>query len=84
MKRRLSLAISLVGNPKLLILDEPTTGMDPKSKRFAWNLIQEEKKHRAVVLTTHDMYEADVLNDRIAIMKKGEIVADGSSLELKN
>ena len=66
-------------------MDEPTTGMDPKSKREAWDLIKEEKKHRffyyfrCMILTTHDMEEADMLNDRIGIIKSGEIIALGSS-----
>ncbi|KAJ6676811.1 ATP-BINDING CASSETTE TRANSPORTER SUBFAMILY A ABCA [Salix viminalis] len=70
MRRRLSVAISLLGDPKLVILDEPTTGMDPISRRHVWDIIQNTKKGRAIILTTHSMEEADVLSDRIGIMAK--------------
>lgn len=71
MKRRLSLAISAQGNPKIILLDEPTTGMDPKSKKEVWNLIQAIRKEKSIILTTHSMEEADVLSDRIAVMVSG-------------
>ncbi|EAR94681.1 transporter family ABC domain protein (macronuclear) [Tetrahymena thermophila SB210] len=84
MKRRLSLAISAQGNPKVILLDEPTTGMDPKSKKEVWNLIQAIRKNKSIILTTHSMEEADVLSDRIAIMVSGQIQAIGTSLKLKD
>jgi len=84
MKRRLSVAISCIGDPKIIFMDEPTTGMDPMSRRHVWNLIQELKKDRVIVLTTHSMEEADVLGDRIAIMSHGSIRCLGTSLHLKN
>lgn len=84
MKRRLSMAISSLGDPRVLFLDEPTTGMDPKSRRHVWKLIQEMKKNRVVILTTHAMEEADVLSDRIAVMVKGRIKCIGTPLYLKN
>ena len=84
MKRRLSMAISSMGDPRVLFLDEPTTGMDPKSRRHVWKLIQEMKKNRVVILTTHAMEEADVLSDRIAVMVKGKIKCIGTPLYLKN
>lgn len=65
------MAISTLGDPRIIILDEPTTGMDPKSKREAWALIKSIKSNKCILLTTHDMEEADILNDRIAIMKEG-------------
>lgn len=68
MKRRISLAISAIGNPKIILMDEPTTGMDPKTRRGVWSMIRELKKNRVVILTTHDMEEAETLSDRIAIM----------------
>eukprot|EP01116_Phalansterium_solitarium_P019772 TRINITY_DN564_c0_g1_i1.p1 TRINITY_DN564_c0_g1~~TRINITY_DN564_c0_g1_i1.p1 ORF type:complete len:832 (+),score=308.60 TRINITY_DN564_c0_g1_i1:104-2599(+) len=84
MKRRLSTAIALTGNPQIVFLDEPTTGMDPVSRRQVWNLIQKAKQGRVILLTTHSMEEADVLGDHIAIMKKGRLEVFGSSLRLKN
>lgn len=55
MKRRLSLAISAVGDPKIILLDEPTTGLDPKVRQQVWNLIEKLKKNRSIILTTHSM-----------------------------
>ncbi|MDP2436464.1 MAG: ABC transporter A family member, partial [archaeon] len=84
MKRRLSVAISSIGDPQLIIMDEPTTGMDPKSVQHVWHMIQTLKKDRSILLTTHSMEEAEILADRIAIMNLGEIMCIGSSLHLKN
>lgn len=84
MKRRLSLCLATVGDSqKLIILDEPTTGMDPVSRRFVWKHLDEVKHDRVVLLTTHAMEEADLLADMVGIMKEGELVAFGSPLELK-
>lgn len=83
MKRRLSVSIALIGDPKIVFLDEPTTGMDPVSRRQVWNLIERVKRGRVTLLTTHSMEEADVLGDRIAIMKGGRLAALGNSLHLK-
>lgn len=84
MKRRLSVAISLIGDPKLVFLDEPTTGMDPISRRHVWDIIENAKKGRAILLTTHSMEEADILSDRIAIMAKGRLRCIGTSIRLKS
>ncbi|CAL9192995.1 unnamed protein product [Musa hybrid cultivar] len=84
MKRKLSLGIALIGNSKVIILDEPTSGMDPYSMRSTWQLIKKIKKGRIVLLTTHSMDEADVLGDRIAIMANGRLRCCGSSLFLKH
>ncbi|XP_042499405.1 ABC transporter A family member 2-like [Macadamia integrifolia] len=84
MKRRVSVAIALIGDPKLVILDEPTTGMDPITRRHVWDIIQDAKKGRAIVLTTHSMEEADILSDRIAIMAKGRLRCIGTSIRLKS
>ncbi|KAK0588286.1 hypothetical protein LWI29_037212 [Acer saccharum] len=73
MKCRLSVAIALIGHPKLIILDEPTTGMDPISRRHVWDIIENAKRGRAIILTTHSMEEADILGDRIGIMAKGRL-----------
>jgi ABC-type multidrug transport system ATPase subunit len=83
MKRRLSVACALLGDPRLVFLDEPTTGMDPVSRRQVWDIIERAKKDRAVVLTTHSMEEADILGDRIAIMARGNLRCLGTSLRLK-
>ncbi|XP_008240189.1 PREDICTED: ABC transporter A family member 2-like isoform X2 [Prunus mume] len=84
MKRRLSFAVALIGDPKLLILDEPTTGMDPITRRHVWDVIEDAKKGRAIVLTTHSMEEADILGDRIGIMAKGRLRCIGTSIRLKS
>ena len=84
MKRRLSVAISAVGNPDVVFLDEPTTGMDPMNRKSVWDTIKAFKKNKCVVLTTHSMEEADALGDRIGIMSHGKMIAIGTSLELKS
>ena len=83
-KRKLSLAIALIGNPKFVLLDEPTSGMDPYSRRSTWEMLLKYKKGRVVVLTTHFMEEADNLGDRIAIISEGRLRCSGSSLFLKS
>ena len=84
MKRRISILLSTVGNPNVVFLDEPTTGLDPVNRRFIWNMIKEIKKKSSVILTTHSMSEAEFLSDRICIIKKGEMKCIGTSLELKD
>jgi ABC-type multidrug transport system ATPase subunit len=84
MKRRVSLAIALISNPPIIILDEPTTGMDPKTRRSVWDLILKMKRNRVIILTSHDMIEADSLGDRIMVVTAGEISAIGTPLFLKN
>lgn len=84
MKRKLSLGIALIGDSKVIILDEPTSGMDPYSMRLTWQLIKKIKKGRIILLTTHSMDEADELGDRIAIMANGSLRCCGSSLFLKH
>jgi ABC-2 type transport system ATP-binding protein len=75
-KRRLALALALIGRPELLFLDEPTTGMDPQARRATWDIIQEQQKQGVtVLLTTHLMDEAERLSDRIAIIDGGELIA---------
>lgn len=82
-KRKLSVGIALIGDSKVVILDEPTSGMDPFSRRSTWNIIQKNKRNRIILLTTHFMDEADILGDRIAIMSHGELRCFGSPLFLK-
>lgn len=85
MKRRLSIAIALVSSPKIIFLDEPTTGLDPDTRRQLWNILQDCKsaKNRAMVLTTHSMEEADVLCNRIGIVNHGVLTCLGTQNRLK-
>ncbi|XP_044748783.1 phospholipid-transporting ATPase ABCA3 [Coccinella septempunctata] len=83
MKRKLCVGIALCGNSKIVMLDEPTAGMDPSARRALWELIQSEKQGRTMLLTTHFMDEADLLGDRIAIMAGGRLKCCGSSFFLK-
>jgi ABC-type multidrug transport system ATPase subunit/diacylglycerol kinase len=82
-RRRLSIAIALTGNPGVVFLDEPTTGLDPEVKRIIWNIVQQAKSGRTIVLTTHSMEEAEVLCQRIGIMAKGTLRCIGTTLHLK-
>jgi ABC-2 type transport system ATP-binding protein len=82
-KRRLDLALALVGDPELVFLDEPTTGFDPAARRTAWSVVERLKDlGKTVVLTTHYLDEAQALADRVAIVKEGRIVAEGPPGEL--
>lgn len=84
-KRKLNTAIALVGNPPLLFLDEPTTGMDPKARRFLWDcIIDVVKEGRSVILTSHSMEECEALCTRLAIMVNGQFRCVGSIQHLKN
>nr|XP_045609701.1 phospholipid-transporting ATPase ABCA3-like isoform X2 [Procambarus clarkii] len=84
MKRKLCLAIALMGDSKVVILDEPSSGLDPESRRWVWDVVQGERGRRTILVTTHHMEEADVLGDRVAIMASGRVVCAGSTLFLKN
>jgi len=84
MKRRLSLAIALVGEPQALFLDEPTTGLDPKNRKKFWSIIKSVKHDKAIMLTTHIMEEAEALSDRIAIINKGVMSCIGTLSSLRN
>lgn len=83
MKRKLSVGIAFIGGSSVVLLDEPTSGMDPYSRRFTWNVIRKMAPGRTIILTTHFMDEADLLGDRIAIMADGKLRCAGSSLFLK-
>ncbi|XP_044946540.1 ABC transporter A family member 7-like isoform X2 [Hordeum vulgare subsp. vulgare] len=83
MKRRLSVAISLIGDPKVVYMDEPSTGLDPASRNNLWNIVKEAKRNRAIILTTHSMEEAEVLCDRLGIFVDGEFQCLGNPKELK-
>ncbi|HEY6872108.1 MAG TPA: ABC transporter ATP-binding protein [Geobacteraceae bacterium] len=83
MQRRLVVARALVHHPRVLILDEPTTGLDPQSRRAVWDYIQTLRAKMTIFLTTHYMDEADTLCDRIVIMDHGKTLVDGTSAQLK-
>ncbi|KAK6014075.1 hypothetical protein OSTOST_20576, partial [Ostertagia ostertagi] len=84
MKRRLCIGIALVGGSRFVILDEPTAGVDVTSRREIWSLLQNNKKGRTILLSTHHMDEADILSDRIALLSEGRLITLGSSMFLKN
>ncbi len=81
-KRRLNLAMALISNPKVLILDEPTLGLDVKSRKELWNIVNAFKENSTVLFTTHYLEEAEKYADRIAIMNKGKIVLCGTKEEI--
>ncbi|KAH9330894.1 hypothetical protein KI387_003002 [Taxus chinensis] len=83
MKRRLSVAISLIGDPQVVYMDEPSTGLDPASRSKLWNVVKQAKRDRAIILTTHSMEEAEVLCDRLGIFVDGQLKCIGNSRELK-
>uniref|UniRef100_A0A673LMV2 P-type phospholipid transporter n=1 Tax=Sinocyclocheilus rhinocerous TaxID=307959 RepID=A0A673LMV2_9TELE len=84
MQRKLSVAMAFVGGSKVVILDEPTSGVDPYSRRSIWDLLLKNRPGRTVILSTHHMDEADLLSDRVAIISKGKLHCSGSPLFLKN
>ncbi len=85
MKRKLDIAMSLVGNPKVIFLDEPTTGLDPQSRRNMWEIIRELNRTGVTIfLTTQYLEEAEYLADMIGILDNGEIIAEGTPEELKS
>ena len=83
-KRKLCIAMAFIGDSKIILLDEPTSGMDTYARRLLWEMIKKYKMGRLIILTTHNMDEADYLGDRIGIMAEGKMVTCGSSLFLKN
>ncbi len=79
-KRKLSLGMALIGGSKIVFLDEPTSGMDPVTRRAIWDILQNLKaEKRSLILTTHHLDEAEFLSERIAIMAKGKLLTVGSS-----
>ncbi|GLU12336.1 hypothetical protein SLE2022_290230 [Rubroshorea leprosula] len=83
MKRRLSVAISLIGDPKVVYMDEPSTGLDPASRNSLWKVVKCAKRDRAIILTTHSMEEAEVLCDRLGVFVDGSLQCIGNAKELK-
>lgn len=84
MRRRISVALSTMGNPDIILMDEPTTGMDPVSRRHCWSLIQKMKMDKSIIMSTHAMEEAELLSDKLIVLDKGELVCIGSPFELKS
>lgn len=84
MRRRLSMAIAIIGNPKIVFLDEPTTGLDPLTRRQIWEIMKELRGDRSIILTTHSMEEADYLCTRIGIMSRGRLKCVGTQERLKS
>jgi ABC-2 type transport system ATP-binding protein len=83
-RRRLDLAMTLIGDPRILFLDEPTTGLDPRSRRAVWSIVRELVEQGVTIfLTTHYLEEADRLADRVVLLDRGKVVADGTPEELK-
>ncbi|XP_011306970.1 retinal-specific ATP-binding cassette transporter, partial [Fopius arisanus] len=82
-KRRLCLAMAVIGDGNVLILDEPTSGMDAQSKREVWDIVLKMRGTKTIIISTHDMEEADILGDRIAIMQTGKLKSYGTSMFLK-
>jgi ABC-2 type transport system ATP-binding protein len=83
LQRRLSIAMALMSDPQILFLDEPTLGLDPHARKSVWRYIEQLKKEKTILLTTHYLEEADALADTIAIMDKGSIIEMGTASELK-
>ncbi|KAG9394070.1 hypothetical protein J8273_4433 [Carpediemonas membranifera] len=83
MRRRLCVAIAFMGDPEVVLLDEPTTGLDPETRRGLWEIIRAKKAGRTILLTTHSMEEADALCNRLSIMKDGRVAVLGSPTALK-
>lgn len=73
-----------MGNPNVILLDEPTTGMDPVSRRHVWTLIQRLKKDKCIIMTTHAMEEAELLSDKLIVLNHGQVKCTGTPLQLKN
>jgi ABC-type multidrug transport system ATPase subunit len=83
MKRKLSLAMALVGGSRLIILDEPTSGLDVESRRQVWELIRRIKRGRSIIMSTQHLEEADELSDRICIMSHGKLLALDTPFNIK-
>mmetsp|Transcript_30475 Transcript_30475/g.46695 ORF Transcript_30475/g.46695 Transcript_30475/m.46695 type:complete len:137 (+) Transcript_30475:4507-4917(+) len=86
-KRKLSVAIAMIGNPPIVFLDEPSTGVDPQAKRFMWNIVSKistQRKKSSVIITTHSMEEAEALCTKMGIMVSGSFRCFGSSQHIKD
>ena len=86
-KRKLSVAIAMIGNPPIVFLDEPSTGMDPEARRFMWNVISRVstvRKQSSIILTTHSMEEAEALSSKLAIQVDGILKCVGTVQQIKS
>lgn len=83
-KKKLAVACAFCGNPRIILLDEPTEGLEPCERRLLWDVLQTEKRCRTIIVTTYQIEEADVLADRVAILCDGQLIFNGSSVFLKN
>nr|QNH67862.1 ATP-binding cassette transporter subfamily A member 3-like protein X3 [Brachionus rotundiformis] len=83
-KKRLGIAMALIGDPKIIILDEPSSGIDPKNRRQLWNIIKKFKLNKTIIISTHYMKEADYLSDKIGILNKGKLKCFGNPKFLKS
>ena len=86
-KRKLSVAMAMIGNPPIVLLDEPSTGVDPQAKHFMWNIVSQistKRKKSCVIITTHSMEEAEALCTKMGIMVAGNFVCFGSSQHIKD
>ncbi|KAM4608568.1 glucosylceramide transporter ABCA12 [Polymixia lowei] len=84
MKRKLSISIAFIGGSRLVVLDEPTTGVDPCSRRSIWDIVIQHKRDRTIIMSTHHLDEAEVLSDRIAFLERGGLKCCGSPFQLKD
>uniref|UniRef100_A0A3Q2QFZ9 ATP binding cassette subfamily A member 12 n=1 Tax=Fundulus heteroclitus TaxID=8078 RepID=A0A3Q2QFZ9_FUNHE len=84
MRRKLSISIAFIGGSRLVVLDEPTTGVDPCSRRTIWDIVIQHKKNRTIIMSTHHLDEAEVLSDRIAFLERGGLKCCGSPFYLKD
>ncbi|KAM6978364.1 uncharacterized protein abca12 [Tautogolabrus adspersus] len=84
MKRKLSISIAFIGGSRLVVLDEPTTGVDPCSRRSIWDIVIQHKKQRTIIMSTHHLDEAEVLSDRITFLERGGLKCCGSPFHLKD
>ncbi|XP_062287286.1 glucosylceramide transporter ABCA12 [Scomber scombrus] len=84
MRRKLSISIAFIGGSRMVVLDEPTTGVDPCSRRSIWDIVIQHKKQRTIIMSTHHLDEAEVLSDRIAFLEKGGLKCCGSPFYLKD
>ncbi|CAH8434458.1 unnamed protein product [Schistosoma turkestanicum] len=83
-RRKLSLFLAFLGNSSVILLDEPTASLDPFSRRAVWDLLKTLRKGRTIILSSHHMYESELLADRISIISEGKVLCSGSSLSLKS
>ena len=82
-QRRLCVGLAFIGNSKVVVLDEPTSGVDPAARREIWSLIQRNKEGRCIILTTHFLEEAEILSDQVHVMHEGNVISSGTFEDMK-